>query len=321
MDAGQMRSLARSARDGRSEDTVAEYDRIAQRLDGQHWRDYAEARQASKRYGYLLKAAWRYLQAGELLKALSQADRARKAGDKAGAADWRKRAEALAGVLESKEQPYQPTAPKKKGKASKRASLSRLPKDWRARLIKALKPDDVLPAVVLALTGCRPCEYKKGVRLEREGDGLKVTIHGGKQSELTGGGQAVRVLVFDGRDQLADALIKLADKTGGIAWAQADLGAWRKRFTRAATKLGFKGISPYSLRHQFSGDQKKRGWNDDRLSQALGHASARMKQSYGQARQGRGGGVSLRSVTASRPVGNQPGPIPGTEPSQGPSLG
>lgn len=321
MDAGQMRSLARSARDGRSEDTIAEYERIAERLEGRHWRDYAEECQAGKSYGYLLKAAWRYQQAGHLLEALRRSDRARKAGDKTGAGDWRKRAEALAGVLESEEAPWKGATGKKKGKTSKRASLSRLPEDWRERLIKALKPDDVLPAVVLALTGCRPCEYKKGVTLERDGDDLKVTIHGGKQSAFTQGGQAVRVLVFDGRDALANALIGLADKTGGMAWVQEDLGAWRKRFTRAAAKLGFKGISPYSLRHQFSGDQKQRGWNDDRLSQALGHASARMKQNYGHANQGKSRGGSLKSVTATQQVRNQPGPLPGKEPVQGPSLG
>jgi integrase len=321
MDTGQMRSLARSIHDGRSEATIAEYERAAHRLAGQHWHTYATARNVSKRYGYLLRAAYRYRLAGQLLDALRQSDRARKAGDRDAAVAHRHQAEQLARTLEAGEPSYQPPGPVRSRKASKRRSLARLPEDWQARVVGQLKEEDRLPAVVLALTGCRPAEFRTGVLLEREGDDLKATILGAKVSELTDGGQAERVLVFDGQDVFARWLLDLVDQGGGRIGAAGDLSAWRKRFSRAAARAGFKGISPYSLRHQFSSDQKEGHGNNDRLSQALGHASERSRQHYGHSLQGKGRGGALKAVTASRDVRHRPEPAPAPAPDTGPSLG
>ncbi len=323
MDTGQMRSLARSIRDGRAQTTTDEYERAARRLNGQHWRDYADTQKASKRYAYLLKAAYQYEQAGQLLDALRRMDRARKAGDSVTARSCRQQAETLTGALEKIEPPYQPPGPVQSRKASKRRTLARLPSDWRERVIQELKPEDRLPAVVLALTGCRPAEFLTGVLLERIGEDLQATVFGSKVSEFTQGGQPERVMVFDGSDAFARWLLDLVDQSGGRMGAAGDLGAWRKRFSRAAARAGFKGISPYNLRHQFSGDQKERGWNDDRLSQALGHASERSRKHYGHHLQGKGRGGGLKSVTASKEVRHspQPAPTPGPEPDSGPGMG
>lgn len=311
MDTGQMRSIARSLRDGRSTNTISEYERIIKRLDGESWRTYADRVNASKRYGYLLRAADRYRRAGILLDCLRLSDRARKAGDRVSAIDYRRRAEQVVRSLEEAEEPYRPEAPRPNRKASKRQSLSRLPPDWREQVIGALKEKDRVPAVVLALTGCRPAEFREGVLLERDGEDLKATIFGAKVSDLTKGGQELRVLTFNGGDPLARWLLEHPGWQDGRLAVGGDLGAWRKRFTRAAARLGFRKISPYSLRHQFSGDQKARGWNDDRLSQALGQASARTRKHYGHARQSRGGGRGLKSVTATQAVRNPQTPIPG----------
>lgn len=245
-----------------------------------------------------------------LLGWLSLSDQAQKMRDKDSARHYRKTAEALAHGLLATEEPYRPEAPKQSRKTSKRRSLSRLPDDWREQLIGALKEHDRVPAVVLALTGCRPAEYRAGVLFERQGQDLVATIFGAKVSELTGGGQIQRQLTFDASDPLARWLLDHPAWQDGRLGAGGDLGAWRKRFTRAAERLGFKKISPYSLRHQFSGDQKARGWNDNRLSQALGHTSARMRQHYGHTEQGRGGGRGLKSVAATSPVRNPAGPLP-----------
>ena len=310
MDLGEMRSFAKSLRDGRAKATTAEYERAIKRLDGESWRAYADRKRVSKRYAYLLKAADRYQLAGDLLACIGLADRARKAGDLGASKRYREKAGQLVQTLHAKEAPYHPEAPQKSRKASKRRSLSRLPQDWREQLISALKEPDQLPAVVLALTGCRPSEFQSGVLLERNGQGLTAIVFGAKVSELTGGGQVQRELTFDDADPLVRWLLDHPGWQDGRLGAGGDLGTWRKRFTRTAARLGFRSVSPYSLRHQFSGDQKARGWNDDRLSQALGHASARMRKHYGHPQQGRGGGRGLTSVTASRSVRNPSGPIP-----------
>lgn len=306
MDAGQMRTLARSIRDGRSQSTEAEYKRAANRMNGQHWRDYAMARCLTKKSAMVLRSAYRYHQAGQLLDALRASDRMRTSGDKLKAGEYRKHAESLAQYLEQIEPPYQPPGPVKSRKKSKRKALSRLPSDWRARVIEELKHEDKLPAVILALTGCRPAEFRTGVAWERIGEDLQVKIFGSKVSKLTRGGQKERVLVFSGDDPLAQWLLAQSDQVGGPMAAAGDLDAWRKRFGRAAVRAGFKSISPYSLRHQFSGDQKARGWNDDRLSQALGHASERSRKHYGHSLQGKGRGGALKSVTASAEVRHRP---------------
>lgn len=305
-----MRRLAHSIRDGRSEATTAEYERAWVRLNGEPWQAYADRKRVSKRYAYLLKAADRYGRAGKLLAWLSLSDQAQKLRDTNSARRYRRTAEALARALVATDEPYRPDAPKKSRKTSKRRSLSRLPGDWRKQVIGALREGDRLPAVVLALTGCRPSEFKEGVLFERDGPDLKATIFGAKVSELTGGGQAQRQLTFDASDPLARWLLDFPGWHGEQLGARGDLSAWRKRLTRVAAGLGFQKISPYSLRHQFSGDQKARGWNDDRLSQALGHTSARMRQHYGHAEQGRGGGRGLKFVTATSPVRNYSGPLP-----------
>ncbi len=317
MDTGQMRSIARDILDGRSDSTIEEYRRITKRLDGEHWHDYATARNVSKRYGYLLRAAYRHRLADLLRESLRAADRERKAGNRDTALVHRHQAEELAKILQGKEPEYHPVGPRRSRKTSKRKSLAGLPPDWREQVIGALKEADRVPAVVLALTGCRPAEFREGVLLERDDEDLKVTILGAKVSDLTRGGQEQRVLTFDGADPLVHWLLEHPGWQDGRLVAGGDLGAWRKRFTRAAARLGFKKISPYSLRHQFSGDQKARGWNDDRLSQALGQASARTRKHYGHARQGRGSG-GLKSVTATRAVRNAQTPIPGQSPAPTP---
>lgn len=306
MDVGQMRTLARSLRDGRSPSTELEYEQAVNRLNGQHWRDYATARCLMKKSAMVLKSAYRYHQAGELLEALRASDQMQKSGNKSKALEYRKRAENLAEFLETVEPPYQPPRPVKSRKISKRKTLSRLPADWRTRVIEELKPKDKLPAVILALTGCRPAEFRTGVLWERVGGDLRITIIGSKVSKLTRGGQKERVLIFSGEDLLAQWLLEQSDQVGGPMAAAGDLDSWRKRFGRAAARAGFKNISPYSLRHQFSGDQKARGWNDDRLSQALGHASERSRMHYGHSRQGSGKGGGLKSVTATVEVRHRP---------------
>lgn len=320
MDIADVRKRARELVDNRSAATVKEYQGITARLDGQHWHEYATARCLSKRSAAVLRAASRFNKANDVLAHLRAMNQAQKAGDKDAARLARQSAESVTRSLEEPEPAYQPPGAVTGRKSSKRRSLSRLPKDWRERVLAELSPRDLGPAVVLILTGCRPGEYKRGVTFERHGDQLRATIHGGKCSTLTGGGQALRTLDFSAQEVMARTLLDIVDKRGGQFVAQGDLGAWRKRFTRAGERVGFRRLSPYSLRHQFASDQKQRGWNDDRLSQALGQASSRMRRHYGHSTQGRGRGGGLQSVSASVPVRQKSGAVPAVAPAPGPDL-
>jgi integrase len=315
MDVADIRKQAYALIENRSPSTVAEYLVIRDRLDGQHWHTYATERCLAKRSAAVLRSASRFNKARMVLLHLSTMNMAQKIGDKDAAKAQRQQAEALIRSLDEPEPTYQPPGPVKRRKSSKRRSLSRLPKDWREQVLQELKPDDLIPAVVLILTGCRPVEYKYGVIFERHGDQLRATIHGGKCSTLTQGGQKIRALDFSGQDALARALLRMVDKNGGRFVTQGDLGAWRKRLTRAGERVGLRRLSPYSLRHQFASDQKQRGWNDDRLSQALGQASDRTRKHYGHSEQGRGRGGGLQSVSASVAVRQKAGPVPNTAPA------
>lgn len=316
MDVAEIRKQAHALIDNRSPATVAEYQGIRDRLDGQHWHTYATERCLAKRSAAVLRSASRFNKAELVLAHLSTMNMAQKVGDKDTAKAQRHQAETLIRSLEEPEPTYRPPGPVKRRKSSKRRSLSRLPKDWRDQVLEELSPDDLIPALVLILTGCRPVEYKNGVVFERNGDQLRATIQGGKCSALTQGGQKLRALDFSGQDGIARALLRMADKNGGQFVAQGDLGAWRKRLTRAGERAGLRRLSPYSLRHQFASDQKQRGWNDDRLSQALGQASDRTRKHYGHSEQGRGRGGGLQSVSASVAVRHKAGPLPTPTPAQ-----
>ena len=316
MDKGELRKHANSVLSGINDSTAAEYERVAARLNGKHWRDYASERGLARRSAAVLRAGWRHARAREVLDGLRESDRAARSGDRETVRQARQAAEHAAAALDQDATAphYEPPPQEQRGAGSKRRSLPRT-HGWDHQVYGQLRSrEDRLRTLVLGVTGCRPSELDKGVSLSIDQDGhLVARIGGSKVSDNTGGGQQWRELTLPAEGDHARKLSSWVRKQGGKVTVSGCTEAYRKRLARAGERAGWRGISPYSFRHQFASDEKAES-NDDELSAALGHASARSRQHYGHARQARGkGGVRAR---AAEPV-RSPEPTP----ASGPSLG
>jgi integrase len=303
-DKGALRQMARAILDRPLKaSTIAEYTRVADRIGGLSWYEYAIHHHLTRRSAVVARYAWRRATAQRLLNVLSAIDREDDPDEK------RKRRDEMefhGQNLKAPQPSYEPFTANKTKKQSKRGSLKGLPSDWRARLFLSLKPADQLRAAVLILSGCRPAELRMGVYVRRDGKAFNFKIQGAKISELTGAGQPERTLRINAEPILGKAinehLLDIISSHGGEMTIQdADQNrAFEKRLSRAAQKVGLSNVSPYSLRHQFSADLKGEV-EPDQVSLALGHVSVKSRKHYGHANQRRStaGGVLL-SVEASR---------------------
>ncbi len=209
---------------------------------------------------------------------------------------WRRTAEAIP--------PDCPIAAKaRKRRHSKRQDFRGLPSDWKEQLLSRL-PKYRLIYLAAAVTGCRPGELLKGVRVVVADRQLVCYIEGAKVTKFKG--QAFREMRFHFGNPLVDALrdealhhgadlmIKLATANGARLFsnAMASAGArlWPSRKTR---------VTPYMLRHQLAGDLKAAGRDVEQIAQILGHAVTDTQTIYGHHKTGRGG-VLPTSVTAAR---------------------
>ncbi|WP_394234478.1 hypothetical protein [Pseudomonas anguilliseptica] len=303
-DKGDLRRLARAIVDRPlKESTIAEYSRVAARMGEMHWHDYSMSQQVGRRTASVARYAWRRGMAHRLLGVLSEIDREL---DRDKRRVLRQTMALYSQQLEAPQPNYHPASQIHRKRQSKRASLCGLPADWRVLLLARLKPTDRLPAAVLILTGCRPAELRKGVRVRRVGASLEFTIQGAKVSDLTGAGQPERILLINAKailgEEINELLLKKISLEGGEMVIQ-DNGqnrAFEKRLSRAAKRAGLSGISAYSLRHQFSADLKGEA-EPDQVSLALGQVSRRSRKRYGHAKQRRSGaGGLLVSVQATR---------------------
>ncbi|WP_421684373.1 hypothetical protein HKW98_08360 [Stutzerimonas urumqiensis] len=303
-DKGDLRRLAQAIVDRPlKESTIAEYARVAARMGDMHWYEYALNQKLCRRTAVVARYAWRRNMAHRLLSVLREIDHEHDSDKRRSL----RHAMALCAQQLSAPQPsYRLDVPTKAKKQSKRSSLNGLPIDWRILLLAKLKSADRLAAAVLILTGCRPAELRKGVRMRKLGEFLEFTIQGAKVSDLTGAGQPERTLLINANAILgevihAQLLQKLSSE--GDEMVVQDTGqnrAFEKRLSRAATRAGLLGISAYSLRHQFSAHLKGEV-EADQVSLALGQVSRKSRKHYGHAKQRRSGaGGVLLSVKADR---------------------
>lgn len=195
-------------------------------------------------------------------------------------------------------------------KTGKRKSIRGLPADWRERMLAAATPAHKLTIAISAATGCRPAELQKGIRIERAGEKIVAVIQGAKvrYDQKTGkriAGIIERRLELDPASGPLIAHIAEALPDGGTVrvnrWTAGDA------IRRAAHKCGYKKVTPYSLRHQFSADRKGEGMDRAESAELLGHKSERTQQHYGHAQQGKGRG-GVRSATAPAEKTVAPGP-------------
>lgn len=192
----------------------------------------------------------------------------------------------------------------------KRASVSSLPRDWRDRIWNSTPPQDRDAVSVTAVTGLRPSELEKGVRIWRTEDGLKFRIYGTKVDNARGKGQPHRDLRIsrseleksvEGR-HLLDAQksdLRLVKLQGN---AKAFTARMHRTSIRAMAEAGER-VSPYTYRHAFSARLKAEGRDEKEIARAMGHQADRSQQAYGRRSQGNyAGGGTITSATAARAV-------------------
>lgn len=297
-DRGAIRTIAKPILDRYArlaESTRAEYQQAIKRLAGEHWHDYATARQL--RDPGAVRAAWRVSMACWVIEALRESEQAPT--DEA-RAEARALARNYAAQLLERQEYCRPAIKAKPSSKGKRSSIAGLPGNWRDQLVDEITSKHRHHCAVMALTGARPEEMGKQVELRAmPGGSLEVLIRGAKVSEHTDGGQAWRRLTL--RGGLADRLRLAVEKRGGLVIVPPKQGlGLQKAISAAAQRLGLKGVSAYSLRHAFAADLKAMKIDPDTISLALGHVSRASKSRYGSARHGWGGRSVLLAVEADR---------------------
>ena len=298
-DRGELRKAARAILDERvSASTLDEYARIEKRLAGRHWYDYAVEHQL-KNVGPI-RAAWRRATAKQVLIELAKSEDCVLTSDARAVA----RAAAVKLVEQLAEEiTYARPASRR---ASKREGQRDLPGDWREKLLMAMPEKYKTQFMVMAFTGARPEEIRRGVSISAMQNGmLEFRIEGAKRSEITGGGQDWRCLVVNPSVSMpvfGMALHAGVLEKGGVAHLPPSAGlGLQKAITRTAQdKLGYPNISAYSLRHAFASELKSKKVNGDAISLAMGHVSRDSKQSYGRWRSGKSAKSPLVSVSAER---------------------
>ncbi|WP_257828730.1 site-specific integrase [Burkholderia glumae] len=215
------------------------------------------------------------------------------------------------------------------GKA-KKAALKKLPDSWRMKMfMQAAQPEhmkarpQLLPALaVLWLTGCRPAELEKGVRIAQHGDELTIEIDGAKTVDAGGRerGQPRRMYRFTlhGEGEKANPSLTLLRllHTRALGDGRSELLVTHDRdyLYNSIVELGRKTfpamrtrVSPYVFRHQTAADLK----NDGSLSLAdvarfMGHLSDYSAGKYGHPAHSSKGRLPKAVVVTSRPIKHSP---------------
>ncbi len=179
---------------------------------------------------------------------------------------------------------------------SKRQALKGLPPDWRVKLCeRGARGKYALPLLVAALSGARPSELAKGIKVGITVEGVEATtrlslcIEGAKVKEGQGLPHRRVSYQLEEGDPLVVALVQmLNDKPAPENTVSIEHpGNFSKEIQRLARALWparKDTVTAYCFRHQWSADIKATG-NFDAASRGLGHRSAKTRRSYGMANQ------------------------------------
>ncbi|HEJ2269663.1 TPA: hypothetical protein SLW25_003026 [Pseudomonas aeruginosa] len=206
---------------------------------------------------------------------------------------------------------------------SKRSDLRKLPNNWREQLCSQFTHSKYgLAYLVEAVSGCRPGELEKGVKVICAEEGtLTIRIDNGvKVTEEKG--QPWREITYrldQGVHPLIRALFDSCRKPGDGGDVETIVqieksSNWRAALSSAGQKLwphlAFR-ICPYHLRNAAASDFKRSGLSDGEVSAALGHCVDKTASIYGQFQIGQGdGGLSPVEVGAARSILNTRSPVP-----------
>jgi integrase len=200
-----------------------------------------------------------------------------------------------------------------KQKARPKARINGLPDDWTDQVIRSLRADCKwrLSAAIMAIFGARPAELEKGVGLswdpvtrEMTADiqGAKVTK--GKPGKVGTGQDRRHVTMQLDDSHTARLLIEACEGHNGRVRVTLPN---RKTFDRGLAgrlKALFpgRGLTPYSMRHQFAANLKTAGEPPETIAKSMGHQAVGTQAVYGSQRTGGRGGTRFVRVDASEPV-------------------
>lgn len=266
-------------------------------------------------------AAVMYCCRSQLSEALQNQDAAQRAGDMR---SLREHASVIDGVLEvinvverhKGDCPLETIVRRK----SKRSDLRKLPNDWREQLYKRFEHSKYkLPYLVEAVSGCRPGELEKGVKVIcseamltiRIDNGVKVTEEKGQPW------REISYLIDQDSHLLVKALYDSCRELGNDTCAVVGIDKstnWRAALSATGQnlwpRLHFR-ICPYHLRNAAASDFKRSEVSNEEVSAALGHCVDKTGSLYGQHQVGRGGlGLRPEVISAARPVLRTRSPVP-----------
>jgi integrase len=202
---------------------------------------------------------------------------------------------------------------KRAKKHSKKSDLAQLPKQWRATIFEAMKPQKqsrlASSVALLWATGCRPVEIEKGVRVSLDGGQLLVEIQGAKHGLIDNGdvvadrGLEWRKLKINPKLNAATEYLARLVESGPVVvdYNKNSLRTRLNEFGRLAIRKLPDGvtISPYTFRHAMGSDVKScDDYTDEERSMVLGHLSMESLSVYGRRRH-KGGVKPVTSVDAS----------------------
>ncbi|WP_165680984.1 hypothetical protein [Metapseudomonas otitidis] len=206
---------------------------------------------------------------------------------------------------------------------SKRSDLKYLPSNWRDQLHRQLEGSKYeLAYLVEAVSGCRPAELEKGVKVicSKESGLLTVRIDNGvKVTDQKG--QPWREITYRvDQSPLVRALFEACknvvsgtERNETVVYIEKTTN-WRAALSSAGQKLWPRlrfRVCPYHLRNAAASDWKRAGRNEEEISAALGHCVNKTSSNYGQFQIGKGGGgLSPVKVKAARPIQNTRTSVP-----------
>lgn len=193
-----------------------------------------------------------------------------------------------------------------KPRHSKRQDIIGLPADWRERMYKEIdrmgRGKYELSFLVMALTGCRPEELKRGISITTNPDVITFKINGVKVKKTQG--QEWREIDYsmNNKHPLLQEFFSIYSGEGVVCIDNKSnyTGALQRAGRRLWPKK-VRTISSYCLRHAAASDFKQVLSLDD-VSKAIGHMVDATRSLYGQRQMSRSGGLRPAAVRASRPI-------------------
>lgn len=246
----------------------------------------------------LYARAVRHIALNTLNDQVMQADNAQRQGDweKVDAIVSQPRFTALIKLASLMPSDYSEDWKPQRKRKGKKASLSKLPADWREQMIKHSSGKFTIPMMIAMLSGARPAEFEKGVKVSLINDSLYVYITGAKVTNKAG--QEYRYLKLADHPITTSLIKMMKDEGESTLFVKVSKGnsisTHMRRIGERIWPKRKESITVYTARHAIAGACKQaiaKGSNPDLVSQVLGHIVDKTASYYGNRFQCRGSNI------------------------------